>query len=138
MDPIQAVVLSHKLPELGLANARRRELFRSYSECLKGIGDISVIAPLERATAVHHLLVIRSKSRDDLRSYLKEKGIGTGIHYPLPLHKQPAFASFAGLSLPTTEKLCSEILSLPFYPHLDQEQVLYICDALREFFANRT
>jgi len=134
MDPIQAIVLSHKLPELGLGNARRRELFRCYSDCLAGIGDISIIAPPERGTAVHHLFVIRSKVREELKRFLKEKGIATGIHYPVPLHKQPAFTRYAALALPNTERLSSEILSLPFYPELSQEQVLRVSDTVREFF----
>jgi dTDP-4-amino-4,6-dideoxygalactose transaminase len=134
MDPIQAVVLSHKLTELGAGNARRRELFHFYSQCLNGIGDISVVAPLEKSTAVHHLLVIRSKARERLKTFLKEKGIATGIHYPVPLHKQPAFARFGALSLPNTERLCPEILSLPFYPDISQEQVMHISNAVREFF----
>ena len=134
MDPIQAVVLSHKLTELGAGNARRRDLFHFYSKCLNGIGDISVVAPLEKSTAVHHLLVIRSEAREELRTFLKEKGIATGIHYPIPLHKQPAFARFLPLSLPNTERLCPEILSLPFYPDISQEQVMHISNAVREFF----
>jgi dTDP-4-amino-4,6-dideoxygalactose transaminase len=88
-----------------------------------------VIAPLD---------VIRSKARDELRGFLKERGIATGIHCPVPLHQQPAFASYRALSLPNTERLCSEILSLPFYPELTDEQVLRIADTVREFFGNLT
>jgi dTDP-4-amino-4,6-dideoxygalactose transaminase len=137
MDPIQAIVLSHKLPDLGLGNARRRELFRYYSDCLTGIGDISIIAPTERGTAVHHLFVIRSKAREELKSFLRENGIATGIHYPVPLHRQPAFARFAAMSLPNTEQLSSEVLSLPFYPELGQEQAQRVSDTVRRFFQKR-
>ena len=83
----------------------------------------------------YHLYVIRSKSRDALREFLKKEGIDTGIHYPLPLHLQPALSdlNYKKGDFPVTEKVADEILSLPMFPELTQEQIRFVVDKIKEF-----
>jgi dTDP-3-amino-3,4,6-trideoxy-alpha-D-glucose transaminase len=136
MDPVQAVVLSAKIPHLAAANRRRRELFSTYAEALDGVGDLAFFEAAERATPVWHLAVVRTARRDALREHLARRGIATGIHYPVPVHRQPGFAARMGSgTLPTTERLAREVLSLPFYPELRDDQLLRVVDEVRRFFA---
>ena len=81
---------------------------------------------------VYHLYVIRTDKRNELKEYLHKDGIDTGIHYPVPIHKQPIFSG--NWKLPFTEKICKEILSLPMYPNLEKEQVEYVCEKVNDFF----
>ena len=86
------------------------------------------------ARHVYHQFVIRTKNRDDLQRYLRQKGISTGIHYPLPLHKQPAYISeYGNEKFPVTEILTKEILSLPIYPELSESQIEYISENINKF-----
>jgi dTDP-4-amino-4,6-dideoxygalactose transaminase len=80
--------------------------------------------------------VVRVPRRDELRAYLQQKGVGTGIHYPVPCHLQPAFQYLDGgsVDLSVTEGIVGEILSLPMYPELTAEQRLYVADAIHEFY----
>jgi dTDP-4-amino-4,6-dideoxygalactose transaminase len=90
------------------------------------------------AKHVYHLYVVRTEQRNALQEVLKEKGIGTLIHYPIPLHKQNAFKSFGGrFKCPVTEELSSEILSLPLFPQLSNEMQSRIIDTICEFFQSR-
>ena len=83
---------------------------------------------------VYHLYVIRTVQRDKLLAHLKSKGIGAGVHYPIPLHRQPAYAKqgYADISLPVTEQVAAEVLSLPMYPELTTNEIHYIADAVKE------
>ena len=86
--------------------------------------------------SVNHLYVVRAKRRDKLRNYLAEKGIATGVHYPLPLHLQPAFGG-NGLKrgdLPHAERACREVVSLPLWPHLSFDSVEQVVAAVRSFY----
>jgi dTDP-4-amino-4,6-dideoxygalactose transaminase len=82
---------------------------------------------------VFHLFVVRSPRRDELKAHLAERGVGTDIHYPLPAHLQPAYAQYGDGpgSLPVTERLAHEVLSLPIYPELSDDSVDYVCQVLR-------
>lgn len=117
LDPIQAAILRVKLRHLEEWNARRLALADCYSRCLTGSG---VALPAETAgfESVYHLFVIRTTRRDALQAGLKEAGVETLIHYPLPPHKQGAYSSLLGLLLPIAERLAAEVLSLPMGPHL--------------------
>lgn len=134
LDEIQAAVLRVKLRYLEAENERRRALAQRYTALLAGC---AVIPPAEQPDArhVYHLYVIRSSRRDDLRQALHNRGIATGIHYPLPIHLQPAYRHLhpGPGALPVTEHLAGEILSLPLYPELSEEQVEHIAQAIREF-----
>jgi dTDP-4-amino-4,6-dideoxygalactose transaminase len=124
LDTIQAGILHTKLPHLERWNALRRERASTYSHLLGGIEDICTPYEPSWSKAVHHLYVIRTSGREGMMQHLKEAGIGTGIHYPIPLHMQNAYASLSYRSgdFPVTERVASEILSLPMFPQLTVEQ----------------
>jgi len=120
LDELQAALLRVKLPHLDEENSRRRELARRYDAVLS---DTSVAVPGVRNGVSHayHQYVVRSDHRDDLRSFLKANGVGTLIHYPVPVHLQPGYRGRAGVNdvgLPETESMCRRILSLPMHPQL--------------------
>ncbi len=121
LDEMQAAILSVKLPHLDACNAARREMAGHYRRHLAGLG---LTLPTERAGCEHvyHLYVARAGSRDGARAALQAGGVETAIHYPTPVHLQPAYASlgYRPGSLPHTEKAASEILSLPMYVGLDE------------------
>lgn len=124
LDSMQAAILRVKLKYLDEWIASRRRLAVHYNSLLTGM---NVLLPVEppRHEHVYHLYVIRSKNRDALQAHLKDRGIGTAIHYPNPVHLQPFYSN--GMDrhgqFPVSEKVCSEILSLPMYPELTEEQV---------------
>lgn len=124
LDAIQAGILRVKLKYLEAWNEARRQRAALYKS-LFGAEQNDLIMPYEPAWSVpvYHLYVIRTQDRDGLASHLKERGIGTGIHYPVPLHFQRAYESmgYAAGSFPVSERVAGEILSLPMYPQLGQE-----------------
>ncbi|MBA2451059.1 MAG: DegT/DnrJ/EryC1/StrS family aminotransferase [Chloroflexi bacterium] len=134
LDELQAAILRVKLRHLEVANDARRLRAARYTESLRG-----VITPAEPAWSrdVYHLYVVEVADRDGLKAALAERGVGTGIHYPLPAHLQEPYAELgAGLgSLPVTERLASRVLSLPMFPELPLEQVDYVAEAVNEFSA---
>lgn len=113
---------------------KRRENAKLYNDLLKDLPDI--ITPIEKEDVKHvyHMYVIRSKERAELAKFLNDKGIGTGIHYPIPIHKQPCFKQYNETSLETTEKIVKEILSLPMSPLLKKEEIERVCDSIKEFY----
>lgn len=133
IDALQAAILKAKLPYLESWTEARRSHARLYDELLSGC---DVITPYHSPEVrhVYHLYVIRTRRRDQVLSHLKEKGIGAGIHYPTPLHRQPAYLKegYGDISLPVTEEVASEVLSLPMYPELTPEQITYVAAAVRE------
>jgi len=124
LDEIQAAILRVKLRHLDTWNAQRRRLAHHYSALLVG-SPLHLPQSQPYADHVFHLYVVRSTQRDALREHLKQAGIGTGIHYPLPAHLQPAYASLGGRpgDLPVTEQAAREVLSLPLYPELTVGQI---------------
>ena len=124
LDTIQAAVLDVKLTRLDAWNARRSEIAARYRDSLSGL-PVRLPAPALPSEHVYHLFVIRSPHRDELRRQLEEMGIGTGLHYPTPVHLQPGFARFGFErgTFPAAEAWCAETLSLPMYPHLSDAQV---------------
>lgn len=138
IDEIQAAVLLAKLPHLDDWNEQRRRLADRYNRLLAGAG---LGLPVEDRWAKHvyHLYVIRSPERDALTSWLGERGIATGIHYPVPCHLQPAAREWgmARGMLPVTERLAGEILSLPMYAELTEAQQSRVVEAILDFQASR-
>jgi dTDP-4-amino-4,6-dideoxygalactose transaminase len=129
LDELQAAVLRVKLPGLDAANARRRDIARAYDAVL------GARAPRERRGSEHvyHLYVVRTPDRDQVQARLRERGVGSGIHYPVPVHLQPAYANRVPLGpsrCRATERAAAEILSLPLYPELTDEQVTVVCRAI--------
>jgi dTDP-4-amino-4,6-dideoxygalactose transaminase len=138
LDALQAAVLRVKLKYLDKWNAARRRHAKQYSELL----DQSwVILPWEAdyAESVYHLYVIRVKNRDDLRKYLHDKGVSTGIHYPVPIHLQPAYwdLGYEKGSFPITEEYANQILSLPMYAELKNKQIEVVTETICDYTANR-
>lgn len=133
LDEIQAAILRVKLRHLDQDNARRVHLAELYDKELAYNG---IVLPQKRdhSTHVYHLYVIRSAKRDALLAHLKAEGIGAAIHYPTPIHLQPAYAKLPGHHLLSiTEESCKEILSLPIYPELAESDVRIITDTITAF-----
>lgn len=135
LDELQAAVLRAKLPYLDEWNARRARLARLYLEQLAATPLILPRVP-EGIEPVWHLFVVRAPDRDALQTHLRQNGIETLIHYPIPPHLQPAYQdlSLPPGSLPITERIHREVLSLPIGPHLSEAQVLHVCEAIRSFY----
>lgn len=131
LDNLQAAILRVKLRYLDQWIASRRTLAALYNELL---ASSNVIIPVEPSGCKHvyHLYVIRSANRDGLQAYLKEHGIGTAIHYPNPVHLQPFYSNRQDRhgQFPVAEKICNEILSLPMYPELSEEQVKIVASEI--------
>lgn len=134
LDTIQAAVLRVKLRHLDEWNLKRRQAAQFYNELL---ADSNMILPVETAHAQHvyHLYVIRTPQRDMLREHLNAQGIGSAIHYPHPIHKQPFYSKspIRYGELPHAEKLVDEILSLPMFPEITQEQITYVASHIKQF-----
>lgn len=131
LDEIQAAILRVKLKYLDEWNERRRKIARLYNKFFE---DSDVVTPIEKeySNHVYHLYVIRHKDRDELQQYLLKNKIQTQVHYPIPVHKQKAYSDSGGdAQLPVTEKICSEILSLPIYPSLKDKELEYIADTIK-------
>ena len=131
LDEMQAAILRVKLKRLGEWTGRRRELAALYFERLKNLPRI--VLPGASEESVFHLFVIRHAERDRLKDFLAEKGIETLIHYPYLLHRQKLFRDAAQKTLPVAEKIVKEILSLPLYPEMENEEVEAVCAAIEEF-----
>jgi dTDP-4-amino-4,6-dideoxygalactose transaminase len=136
LDAVQAAVLRVKLRHLDGWTAARRSHAARYRQLLAGL---PIQLPQEAAGVQHvyHLYVIRTERRDPLLASLKARGIEAGVHYPLPVHLQPAFQYLGGLKgqLPETERAAAEVLSLPLYPELEDAQLRHVTETIREFFA---
>lgn len=136
LDELQAVVLRAKLPHLEDWNNQRRLHAQKYGELLKGTPAV-IPVELHGNRHVYHMFVIQTPRRDELQNYLKEKGIGTGIHYPVPIHLQKSM-SFLGHKpgdLPVTEAVVGKILSLPMFAELTDSQIEEVCEAIKSFYA---
>ena len=126
LDELQAAILRVKLSRLDEWNEKRRRLAKLYNELL---AHTNIVLPFERTYAKHayHLFVIRLVERDKCRRLLQKRGIQTQMHYPLPVHKQKPYKEFENADdLSNTEVICNEVLSLPLYPSLTDEEVTYI------------
>jgi dTDP-4-amino-4,6-dideoxygalactose transaminase len=133
LDELQAALLRVKLRRLDGWNQQRQALAARYDELLAGSAvSMPFVAPGNQH--VYHLYVVRSPQRDALQAHLTERGIGSAIHYPVPVHLQPAYRHLAPAgSLPVTERAAAEILSLPLYPQLPEEHVEQVARSIRGF-----
>jgi len=134
IDALQAAILAAKLPHLEDWTEARRRLAACYTRLLAN-DDVVVPVETDGVRHVYHLYVIRSSKRDGLLEHLKGAGIGAGIHYPIPLHRQPAYLKrgYGPVSLPHTERAAAEVLSLPIYPELSDDQQQAVVDAVGSF-----
>jgi dTDP-4-amino-4,6-dideoxygalactose transaminase len=135
LDGIQAAILSTKLNHVLDWNDKCRKIAKKYNNFLQ-TKNIPIKTPDYNEQYIYHLYVIREMSgrRDELKKYLESAEIQCGIHYKIPIHKQKAFDWAKEQSLPITEMLCSEILSLPIWPELSDEQIEYTCSKINEFY----
>ncbi len=138
LDTMQAAVLGVKLPYLNDWNASRRRAAATYADLLV---DLPIITPTTADYAEHifHLYVVRVSDREALMEHLKKAGIATGLHYPIPIHLQPAYAElgYKRGDFPITEAYAETIVSLPIFPELDDEKVAYVANAIHEYMAAR-
>jgi dTDP-4-amino-4,6-dideoxygalactose transaminase len=139
MEEIQAAVLNVKLKYLAKWTSARKRLAKMYNEALADLTGKGIVTPFEPewCDAVYHLYIIRTIKREELISYLSSKGIQTGLHYPVPLHLQQAYQykNHHKGDFPVAEKFSEEILSLPMFPELTDEELNYVCTAIKDFYA---
>jgi dTDP-4-amino-4,6-dideoxygalactose transaminase len=132
LDEIQASILRVKLRTLDRDNSKRAELAEIYR---RELNETSLELPIVRDNALHvyHLYVVRSRRRDALKQYLSDRGVGALVHYPLPVHLQPAYTHLHRHALPETERSAKEVLSLPMYPELPPVDVHSVAKIITAF-----
>jgi dTDP-4-amino-4,6-dideoxygalactose transaminase len=135
LDAMQAAMLRVKLPHLKEWNAKRREAAATYNQLLNAAGNVKIPFESERSRGNYHLYVIRTSQRDELQQHFTDNNIGTGLHYPIPLHLQQGYLNlgYRPGDFPITEKLSREILSLPLFPQLKKDQQKRVVDVLLQF-----
>jgi dTDP-4-amino-4,6-dideoxygalactose transaminase len=135
LDALQAAILRIKLRRLDQWNAERRRVAARYDELLRPT-PVTTPATAPGAYHVFHQYTIRAPRRDELAAYLSEQRIATMIYYPIPLHRQPLYRELglASGSLPESERAAAEVLSLPIYPELNDEQIITVAAAIRRFY----
>ena len=136
LDELQAAFLSIKLRYLDSWNQMRRTNAALYSKELAGIGDIQVPGKYPESEPVNHVYIIRTEKRELLQKHLNDNGIGTLIHYPVPPHLQKAYNSlgFKKGDFPIAEKYAETMLSIPLFPGMTEDQVLYVTETIRKFY----
>ncbi|MBI2529703.1 MAG: DegT/DnrJ/EryC1/StrS family aminotransferase [Candidatus Diapherotrites archaeon] len=136
MEGFQGAILNAKLKKLDEWTEARRNNAKLYNELLKNL-ESKITLPKEKSYVKHvfHLYAIQAERRDELKTFLEGKGISTGIHYPTPIHLQPAYEDlgYKEGSFPNAEAISKKILSLPMYPELAREQIEHVANAIREF-----
>jgi dTDP-4-amino-4,6-dideoxygalactose transaminase len=134
LDGLQAAILSVKLKRLDAWNAARRRVATCYETSLADL-PVELVKTAAAASSSHHLFVIQTPGRDELQQRLTFEGITTGIHYPIPCHRQLAFASQTTPHLPVVERAADRILSLPMSPHLSEAEIKYVAGAIERALA---
>jgi dTDP-4-amino-4,6-dideoxygalactose transaminase len=136
MEGLQGAVLNVKLPHLPAWTQARRRIAHAYHTLLQ---KTPLVLPIEApgSESAYHLYVVRHPRRDQLKEFLQARGVGTALHYPLPVHLQKCFADLGHKpgDFPVAERAAKECLSLPMYPELTDAQVEYVAAAIREFNA---
>jgi dTDP-4-amino-4,6-dideoxygalactose transaminase len=136
LDALQAAILSAKLPHLAAWSAKRRENASYYNAAFAELHDVGTPYVEPANESIFNQYTIRVERRDELQAFLKQRGIGSAIYYPLPLHLQPCF-SYLGYKegqCPEAEKAAKQVLSLPIYPELNRSQLNEVIDAVRAFY----
>ena len=136
LDEMQAGILNIKLDHIEYEISEREIIAGSYMEGLSDIPEIGLPVIEDEASPVWYVFSIRAKDRNGLQLHLKEKGIGTSIYYPLPLHLQECFSKYGYKKgdFPVAEKLCETSIALPVFTGMTEEMTGYVCDAVREFY----
>lgn len=136
LDTLQAAILKVKLHHLPSWNHARAQHADKYRRLLDGIGDIRFQQCAPASTHIYHLFIIETDQRDALQQHMNAHGIQTGIHYPIPIHLQPAYHDLGYVQgdFPNTERLAQQMLSLPMFPELGEEQLKRVAEAIQAFF----
>jgi dTDP-4-amino-4,6-dideoxygalactose transaminase len=134
MDEIQAAVLRRKLPFVPSWSESRRSVARRYDEALADVAEVARQAVPSGATGVYHLYTVRVERRDELATALRDQGIGCGVYYPVPLHRQPCFQRFDPAPCPVSDRLSQRVLSLPCFPGLTPLEQDRVIGAVRRFY----
>jgi dTDP-4-amino-4,6-dideoxygalactose transaminase len=137
LDSLQAAVLNCRLALLDEDNARRGEIACRYHGALTGVGDLKLLPDRPEVRSVYHQFTVRTARRDELMAHLKAAGIASAVHYPSPLHQQPALAGLVDVrdgDLPVSAAAAKEVLCLPVFPELTNEEVEAVGTAVRSFF----
>ena len=129
LNTVNAAIGRIQLKKLDEFNNRRKEIAKMYKNNLE---NTSFLKENPSGESVFHQIIIRNEKRDQLQEFLLKNNIGTAIHYPIPIHKQPIY-EYLKLSLPISEKFSQEVLSLPSYPQLSDDEVMIICEKINEF-----
>jgi dTDP-4-amino-4,6-dideoxygalactose transaminase len=137
LDEMQAAILRVKLKRLDEWNKLRRKNASIYNHLLEDVDEVVMPSEAEYAKHVYHLYVIRTHRRDELQDWLKSKGVGTGLHYPIPVHLQKAYEylGYKEGDFPVTEDCAKQILSLPMFPELTQKEIEKVVTEIKRFFA---
>jgi dTDP-4-amino-4,6-dideoxygalactose transaminase len=137
LDSLQAAVLLAKLPFLAGWSAARRDKAAAYTQRFRSVGEVTPPMTDPANEHIFHQYTLRVSRRDELLEHLKRRGIGCAVYYPLALHLQPCFAhlGYRPGSLPATEAVMGEVISLPVYPELTEAQLETVVDAVTEFYA---
>lgn len=133
LDELQAALLRVKLPRVIADAQARRDIAAQYLAGIRNPAIALPAAPIQASRHVWHQFVVRSDKRDLLQAHLEGLGVPSLIHYPVPIHRQAAYSQFAGLALPISNQLAGEVLSLPLYPGLPDEQVERVISACNGF-----
>jgi dTDP-4-amino-4,6-dideoxygalactose transaminase len=136
LDALQAAVLRVKLPHLDAWTSARAENARKYGDRLAGVEQVVLPRVIQGYHHVYNQFTVRAQRRDELREFLSDRGIGSGVYYPVPLHLQECFSSLGGRrgDLPVSEQLSADVLSLPIFPELGEERLARVVDTIRSFY----
>jgi len=138
LDALQAAILQAKLPHLQGWSAKRRSNAAYYDRAFADVPEVRTPFVDPANESIYNQYTIRTERRDGLQSFLKERGIGTAIYYPLPLHLQPCFAylGYKQGSCPESERAAAEVLSLPIYPELTTAQLDEVIEGVRAYYGH--
>jgi dTDP-4-amino-4,6-dideoxygalactose transaminase len=134
LDPMQAAILGVMLPRLDARNARRREIAARYDRAFENL-SVCRQRIASGVESVYHQYVLRSSERDRLARYLQENGVGTAVHYRTPVHQHPIYAPFSNAPLPGADQTATQVLSLPMFPGLSDEDVDQVASLVRSFYS---
>jgi dTDP-4-amino-4,6-dideoxygalactose transaminase len=138
LDTLQAAVLQVKLARIDAAIERRARCAAQYRELLQNIPPVKLPVIKGNVREVYYVFCIQAENRDGLEAYLKEKGIGTSVYYPVPLHLQKCFEYLGHKKgdFPAAERLCEKVLALPMFPELTEDEISYVCESISAFYSN--
>jgi dTDP-4-amino-4,6-dideoxygalactose transaminase len=136
LDALQAAILQVKLSHIDTAIDKRAQRAAQYRELLQDIPEVKLPALKDGNREVNYVFCIQAKNRDGLEAYLKEKGIGVSVYYPIPLHLQKCFEylGYKSGDFPVAERLCGRVLALPMFPELTEDEVSYVCESIKGFY----